>query len=62
VSDAVWRLYAYTVERLGERTTMVEWDADIPILGRLVDELAHAQEIASNGPMTDEETNVAVAR
>ena len=30
VDDAVWRLYARLIERVGARPTLVEWDKDIP--------------------------------
>ena len=30
VDDAVWRLYARLIERIGARPTLVEWDRDIP--------------------------------
>lgn len=39
VCDAVWALYARTVERIGPRPTLIEWDTDIPALPVLV---AHA--------------------
>ena len=46
VSDAVWRLYAYAVERFSGVSTLVEWDADIPSFERLCAEAAHARTIA----------------
>jgi hypothetical protein len=30
VSDAVWALYAYAIERLGPTPTLIEWDSKIP--------------------------------
>jgi uncharacterized protein (UPF0276 family) len=46
VSDAVWRLYAHAVRRLGRVSTLVEWDADIPSFERVCTEAAHARTIA----------------
>lgn len=45
VSDAVWWLYAYTLERMGPLTTMVEWDAEIPAWSRLVEEVDRARAV-----------------
>ena len=42
VSDAVWQLYDVTIQRLGPRPTLIEWDNDIPELDVLLDEAAHA--------------------
>lgn len=38
VCDEVWDLYAFTIEQLGPRPTLIEWDTDIPALHVLVDE------------------------
>jgi uncharacterized protein (UPF0276 family) len=38
VCDDVWALYAAAVERFGHVPTLIEWDADIPILDVLVAE------------------------
>lgn len=46
VSDAVWRLYAHTVARCGAVSTLVEWDAEIPPLARLCEEVDRARSIA----------------
>jgi uncharacterized protein (UPF0276 family) len=46
VSEAVWRLYAYAVERFGAASTLVEWDADIPSFERLCAEAGRARTIA----------------
>jgi len=43
VSEAVWQLYAYTVQRLGARPTMIERDDQIPALEVLLDELDQAR-------------------
>jgi hypothetical protein len=47
VSDEAWDLYAFAVERMGAKPTLIEWDADIPALDVLLDEAAHAARIAS---------------
>lgn len=44
VADAVWRLYRYTIERIGPRPTLIEWDADLPPLATLVAE-AHKADV-----------------
>lgn len=46
VSEPVWRLYAYAVQRFGTASTLVEWDADIPAFDRLCAEAEHARSIA----------------
>lgn len=46
VSDEVWGLYAHAFSRLGPRSTMVEWDADIPPWSHLEQEVERAREIA----------------
>jgi uncharacterized protein (UPF0276 family) len=38
VSDEVWSLFDYTLERIGEKPTLIEWDVELPTLGRLVEE------------------------
>jgi len=47
VVDAVWDLYAATIERIGQRPTLIEWDTEIPVLDVLLDEAAHADHIAA---------------
>ena len=42
VADGVWRLYAEAVGRLGARSTMIEWDADVPPFAELEAELLKA--------------------
>ena len=44
VAPAVWSLYRRTLERIGPRATVVEWDADIPPLDVLLDEARIATE------------------
>ena len=43
---AVWELYAHTVRRLGSVSTLVEWDAEIPPLVRLCEEVDRARGVA----------------
>lgn len=42
VPDAVWALYRRTIERVGTRPTLIEWDAEIPALDVLLAEAAKA--------------------
>lgn len=48
VVDAVWDLYRYTLQTKGMRSTMVEWDADIPAFDVLEAEILKAKELAEN--------------
>jgi hypothetical protein len=43
VCDDVWALYEHAIAHLGARPTLVEWDADIPALGVLLDEAREAE-------------------
>jgi uncharacterized protein (UPF0276 family) len=45
IDEAVWSLYRRTVERIGPRPTLIEWDCNIPPLAVLLDEAAKAQAI-----------------
>lgn len=45
VCDAVWQLYAYTMQHCGSVPTMIERDDNIPALGVLLDELDHARQV-----------------
>lgn len=38
VSDEVWSLYVDTLELIGKKPTLIEWDADLPPLDRLLAE------------------------
>lgn len=38
VADAVWALYADTLQRFGAKPTLIEWDTAIPALSVLLDE------------------------
>ena len=46
VVDAVWALYRHAVQRFGAVPTLIEWDTDVPELGVLLDEAAHARAAA----------------
>lgn len=48
VIDEVWDLYRYTVGRLGQVATMVEWDGNIPAFEVLMAELDKARNVAAD--------------
>lgn len=45
VQPSVWELYRYTLERVGPRPTIIEWDEAIPSLPELVAESARARRL-----------------
>jgi hypothetical protein len=45
VCDAVWKLYEFTLGRIGPRPTLIEWDNDLPVLGVLLDEARRAEQL-----------------
>ncbi|MEO6952988.1 MAG: DUF692 domain-containing protein [Polyangia bacterium] len=45
VLDEVWSLYETALELLGPHPTLVEWDASIPPLGRVIEESTHARRV-----------------
>jgi uncharacterized protein (UPF0276 family) len=45
VCDAVWTLYRQSIERLGPRPTLIEWDLELPPLPILLGEAQKAQRI-----------------
>ena len=47
VHAPVWQVYRHTLQRLGLRPTLVEWDTDIPPLAVLLGEAASADAIAA---------------
>ena len=49
VASAVWRLYALVLERVGPVATLIEWDTNLPALGLLLAEAAHAQGLLDRG-------------
>lgn len=55
IVPAVWDLFRYTVEKIGRKPTMIEWDTDLPALDTLCLEAFRAEKILR-------ETNVATQR
>lgn len=47
VTDETWNLYAYALQTKGLRSTLIEWDSNIPPFSILMDELAKARAMAS---------------
>lgn len=47
VFEEVWDLYRHACERFGAVSTLVEWDAEIPPLERLVAEVDRARQVAA---------------
>ncbi len=45
VAPPVWDLYRATIERFGDKPTLIEWDTDLPALDVLLDEAALARQI-----------------
>ena len=35
VTDAVWELYAYALEKVGPKPTLIEWDSELPVFAVL---------------------------
>jgi len=54
VAEPVWSLYEYTLQRIGLRPSLVEWDSKLPALEVLLDEARRAQACRE-----DEHANVA---
>lgn len=46
VSDVVWQVYGYAIERFGQVPTLIEWDTDLPAWSVLVAEAERARTIA----------------
>lgn len=46
VAPDVWSLYAWTVERIGRRPTLIEWDSELPPLNTLIGEAMWADLLA----------------
>ena len=46
VAAPVWALYESAVSQLGPVPTLIEWDADLPPLDRLIEEARHADRLA----------------
>ena len=47
VCDPVWALYGEAIARFGPRSTMIEWDAQVPPLADLIAELDRARAVAA---------------
>lgn len=45
VKEAVWELYAYTLQAIGPRPTLLEWDSALPPLAELLAEASKADSI-----------------
>lgn len=45
VSPPVWDLYRYTLQRLGPKPTLIEWDMDLPDFSQLQAEALKAQRV-----------------
>ncbi|MBK9385481.1 MAG: DUF692 domain-containing protein [Planctomycetes bacterium] len=58
VAPEVWALYRRLISRIGRRSTLLEWDAEIPPLATLIRELDHARALAASAA---EERHVRVA-
>ncbi|HSW93499.1 MAG TPA: DUF692 domain-containing protein [Gammaproteobacteria bacterium] len=48
IKDAVWHLYAETLKRHGQISTMIERDDNIPPLADLLKELQHARDLSES--------------
>lgn len=48
VIDDVWSLYDYTIRRIGERPTLIEWDTDVPEFPVLVAEAHKARTVMAD--------------
>ncbi len=48
VADAVWELYAFALERLGPKPTLIEWDSSLPPLATLLLEARRADCLQEN--------------
>ena len=47
IAESVWDLYAHALRRFGPRPTLIEWDNDLPTLGRLTAEAGRADQVAT---------------
>lgn len=59
VADPVWSLYQKTLEKLGPRPTLIEWDTDIPELEILLAEAHTAQRHLDAVSVTEDSSCVA---
>ena len=49
VHAPVWQVFRHTVQRLGPRPTLIEWDTALPELAVLLDEAAKAEHLLNAG-------------
>jgi uncharacterized protein (UPF0276 family) len=61
VSESVWNLYQHAWLRGGPQVTLIEWDAAIPPLDRLLGEVQRAQQVRSVSPHTETPHTVTLA-
>lgn len=54
VIDEVWALYKYAMSKLGEVSTMIEWDANIPDFPVVMAEVEKAKTMAKSGVRLNE--------
>lgn len=47
VHEPVWAAFDYTIRRLGPRSTLIEWDTDVPALEVLLAEALRAEKLMS---------------
>ncbi|MGH8580578.1 MAG: MNIO family bufferin maturase [Gammaproteobacteria bacterium] len=45
LAEEVWRLYGWTVDRIGRKPTLIEWDSELPQLDVLLNEAYRAERI-----------------
>ncbi|MGH8645941.1 MAG: MNIO family bufferin maturase [Gammaproteobacteria bacterium] len=45
LAEEVWRLYGWTVDRIGRKPTLIEWDSELPQLNVLLNEAYRAERI-----------------
>jgi uncharacterized protein (UPF0276 family) len=56
VAAAVWALYGHAVSRFGVVSTLIEWDAEIPPLVRLCEEVDRARHVATTATLSGGKT------
>jgi len=59
VADAVWALYREALRRLGPVPTLIEWDSQLPVLDRLLDEARTADREARRALADDQRVRFA---
>ena len=53
VCDDVWNLYQHTLNKIGTRPTLIEWDTDVPSWDTLADQAAIAHRYLTNMSPSD---------